>query len=413
MADCVHTLRKCVEVCPVTGPGGVNAERAPSSAHQSISSRPAMDRKPPQVGKLLRAHRRVHQACDYGVNPRFMLGWRESRWRGTRTSRPARRARRRRVPQMARDVSHISQMQLDDELLARLGQKSSSNIGAGEAAGFRVLHGCNVLRTRTSRSCPGRHGHARTTYQVLGGPSHCAAGEIRTGDVATPAASPRAPWTSSRAASRPGGVVVSELPWFAVHRDDVADGGKDPAVETVRDDAVHAVPAGISTACGPLLRTRVPMRIALHRHPASRALSKRGEDILRAFRAWQLVDLHQPRRHDEHYFPRAPPIAASCRRTTRRRGAGRCRRAGSALSRGTIASSGAHERDYPFRIMNLLEIVGAAWAWPATITSSGSRSCKTSTHRRHCRDLIAQHGSTWVDHARVDHGDAGGASRCR
>ena len=39
----------------------------------------------------------------------------------------------------------------------------------------------------------------------------------------------------------------------------------------------------------------------------------------------------------------------------------------------------AHERDWPFRIMNILEVVGASMGLPRTTTTRTSRSSRTST----------------------------------
>ena len=44
----------------------------------------------------------------------------------------------------------------------------------------------------------------------------------------------------------------------------------------------------------PLLRERVPMRIALHRHPCVHGVVEAAEEILRAVPGIQVVDLHQP-----------------------------------------------------------------------------------------------------------------------
>ena len=43
-----------------------------------------------------------------------------------------------------------------------------------------------------------------------------------------------------------------------------------------------------------MLRERVPMRIALHRHPGIHGVVEAAEDILRAVPGIEIVDLHQP-----------------------------------------------------------------------------------------------------------------------
>ena len=64
------------------------------------------------------------KACDYGVNPRFLLGMaRVALARRTHEPGEQRRQGVEGFRKVARDVTHISQMQLDNKLLARLGQK--------------------------------------------------------------------------------------------------------------------------------------------------------------------------------------------------------------------------------------------------------------------------------------------------
>src|SRR5438105_13763454 len=74
MAEACTRCGKCVEVCPVTGPGGVKAE--PVAVISGIigilktGDGPEASRKWANACVLTGA---CIQACDYGVNPRFLL----------------------------------------------------------------------------------------------------------------------------------------------------------------------------------------------------------------------------------------------------------------------------------------------------------------------------------------------------
>src|SRR4029079_16090325 len=187
MVDACTRCGKCVEVCPVTGPGGVNAEpREVISGILDIL----------RTGEGPEASRRWANACvlsgecikasDYGVNPRFLLGM--ARLAMTRAKGQAAEHRRHGVEgfrKVAREVAHLSRMQLDDELLARLGQKPVQ--AERPAPDFVFYTGCNVLKTpHIALLALDIMDALGVTYEVMGGPSHCCGViQLRTGDIAT------------------------------------------------------------------------------------------------------------------------------------------------------------------------------------------------------------------------------------
>src|SRR5262252_10422550 len=174
MADACIRCGKCVEVCPVTGPGGVNAE--PVAVISGIigilktGDGPEASRKWANACVLTGE---CIKACDYGVNPRFMLGM--ARVAMARRRDEPGQQRRQGVEgfrKVAREVTHISQLQLDDELLARLGQKG--NAQPDSPPDFVFYTGCNVLKTpHIALLALDIMDVLGVTYHVLGGPSHC------------------------------------------------------------------------------------------------------------------------------------------------------------------------------------------------------------------------------------------------
>ena len=189
MADACTRCGKCVEVCPVTGPGGVNAE--PVAGAQDVDDAGDHGDGPEASRKWANAcvlSGECIKACDYGVNPRFMLGMARVAMARHKDEPPQRR--RQGVDgfrKVARDVTHISQMQLDDELLTRLGQKPGGNAEPETPPDFVFYTGCNVLKTpHIALLALDIMNTLGITYKVLGGPSHCCGVvQMRTGDVAT------------------------------------------------------------------------------------------------------------------------------------------------------------------------------------------------------------------------------------
>src|SRR4051812_46832411 len=124
MVDACTRCGKCVEVCPVTQPGGVTAEprividgiidilRA-GEGHDSARKWASAC---VQSGECIKA-------CDYGVNPRFLLAMTRIAMARHANDPSARRKKGvENFRRVSRDVTHLARMQLDDDLLARLGQ---------------------------------------------------------------------------------------------------------------------------------------------------------------------------------------------------------------------------------------------------------------------------------------------------
>ena len=124
MTDACTRCGKCVEVCPSTGPAGVTAEPVAVIGGVIDIMRGGEGNESARnwaSGCLL--HGDCIKACDYGVNPRFLLYM--TRIAMAHAKGEAATQRRDGVEgfrKVAREVTHISQLQLDDALLARLGQ---------------------------------------------------------------------------------------------------------------------------------------------------------------------------------------------------------------------------------------------------------------------------------------------------
>jgi hypothetical protein len=144
----------------------------------------------------------------------------------------------------------------------------------------------------------------------------------------------------------------------------------------------------------PHLKRRVEMRIALHRHPGLKGVVPAAEDILQAVPGIELVDLHQPAVGMMSNYFRALP---AYRRELQGNELAAAEAAGVdalvAVYHADHRELCAHERDYPFRIMNLLEIVGASMGLHHDDHFKRLKMLQDADAiAADCQDLIAQHG---------------------
>ena len=133
------------------------------------------------------------------------------------------------------------------------------------------------------------------SYEVMGGPTHCCGiVQMRAGDVAT--SGRVAENTIDKLSHEKSGQVVSWCPSCQVQFTETTL----PTIEKTRGSKpFEMTPFTLFLRkhlgrLRPLLRERVPMRIALHRHPGIHGVVEAAEDILRAVPGIEIVDLHQP-----------------------------------------------------------------------------------------------------------------------
>jgi hypothetical protein len=108
-----------------------------------------------------------------------------------------------------------------------------------------------------------------------------------------------------------------------------------------------------------MLTRRVDMRVALHRHPGVPGVMEAGEDILRAIPGIEIVDLHQPAVGLMSNYLRSLPDYKRKLQLDELNAARDAKvDALVAVYHPDHRELCAHERDYPFRILNILELVG-------------------------------------------------------
>jgi ferredoxin len=207
MIDACTRCGKCVEVCPATEPAGLSAEQLQNPAEviggviDLLRGGAGSDAARKWASGCLFSGECI-KACDYGVNPRFLLGMtRVAMAKAEDDAATRRRAGVEGFRAVARDVNALSRLQLDDALLARLGQKQNAAGGLPDFVFYsRHLDRLRpLLRERVPMRIalhrhPGVHGVVEAAEEIL-----CAVPGIEIVDLQQPAVALR------RASFRPRG----------------------------------------------------------------------------------------------------------------------------------------------------------------------------------------------------------------
>jgi len=398
MLDACTRCGKCVEVCPSVKPAGL----AEASAADVISGVLDIVRhgNGPEVSRRWAASCMLSgeciTACDEGVNPRFLLAMARLAMTSAESELPDRRRQGvEKYRDLGRDVTVLSRLQLDGEVLERLGQKSASVSTPAEAPDFVFYTGCNVLKTpHIALLALDIMDALDITYQVMGGPSHCCGVmQLRAGDAEM---SGRMGANSIEKLSHSkSGQVISWCPSCYVQFTETTL----PTMERQHGSRPFEMTPFMRFLDGrlaelrPHLQQRVEMRVALHQHPGVAGVMEAATEILRAIPGVELVDLMQPAVGLQSVNLGVLP--AFKRELQRSELQAACDAGIDALV--TVYHSEhrelcAHERDWPFRIVNVLELVGESMGLHQQDRCKQLKMMQDADQIvSECGDLIAQH----------------------
>ena len=398
MCDACTRCGKCVEACPSVKPAGI-AEEKPEDVIGGIidiirhGNGPDASRKWAQSCML---SGECIKACDEGVNPRFLLAMaRAAAVKAGRELPERRREGLERYRDLGRDVTVLSRLQLDGEMLERLGQKSASVATPAEPPDFVFYTGCNVLKTpHIALLALDIMDALGISYQVMGGPSHCCGVmQLRAGDVEM---SGRMGSNSiDKMSHSKSGQVLSWCPSCYVQFTETTL----PALERQRGAKPFEMTPFILFLKGRLdalkssLREQVNLRVALHKHPGVAGIVDAATELLRSVPGIELVDLGQPAIGLQSA---SMSVLPALKKELQRAELETAERAGvDALV--TVYHSEhrelcAHERDFPFRIVNILEIIGESMGLHRHDRYKELKVTQDADLiMRECGDLIAAH----------------------
>ncbi|HEX9590678.1 MAG TPA: (Fe-S)-binding protein [Bradyrhizobium sp.] len=398
MLDACTRCGKCVEVCPSVKPAGI----AEASSEDIIGGVLDIVRSGdgPEASRRWAASCMLSgeciEACDYGVNPRFLLAMARLAIAKAGSELPDRRRLGvERYRDLSRDVTVLSRLQLDGEVLERLGQKSASVSTPAEAPDFVFYTGCNVLKTpHIALLALDIMDVLGVTYQVMGGPSHCCGVvQLRPGDIEM---SGRMGSNSIEKLSHSkSGQVISWCPSCYVQFTELTL----PTIERQRGSRPFEMTPFMRFLDGrlaqliPHLRRRVEMRVAMHQHPGVAGAMEAAAEILQAIPGVELVDLKQPA---VGLQSASLGVLPAFKRELQLGELQAARDAGvDALI--TVYHSEhrelcAHERDWPFRIINILEVVGESMGLHREDRHKQLKIMQDADQIvSECGDLIARH----------------------
>jgi heterodisulfide reductase subunit D len=364
MLDACTRCGKCVEVCPSVRPAGISAANSGDIIGGVLDLVRTGDG--PEASRKWAASCMLSgeciRACDYGVNPRFLLAMARLGIAKADSALPERRRQGlERYRELGRDVTVLSRLQLDDEVLERLGQKSATVSKPAEAPDFIFYTGCNVLKTpHIALLALDIMDALGITYQVMGGPSHCCGVvQLRPGDIEM--SGRMASSTMEKLSHSKSGEVISWCPSCYVQFTELTlptierQGGSRPFEMTPFMRFLDGRLAQLK----PHLQRRVEMRVALHQHPGVAGVMEAAAEILQAIPGVELVDLKQPAVGLQSFNVGVLP---ALKRELQLDELEAARDAGVdalvAVYHSDHRELCAHERDWPFRIVNLLEVVG-------------------------------------------------------
>jgi heterodisulfide reductase subunit D len=364
MLDACTRCGKCVEVCPSVRPAGISDTRSEDIIGGVLDlvrtgNGPEASRKWAESCMLSGD---CIKACDYGVNPRFLLAMaRVGIAKADSGLSERRRQGLEKYRDLGRDVTVLSRLQVDGEVLERLGQKSAAVSKPAEVPDFIFYTGCNVLKTpHIALLALDIMDALGVTYQVMGGPSHCCGVvQLRPGDVEM--SGRMGSNTIEKLSHSKSGEVISWCPSCYVQFTELTlptierQGGSRPFEMTPFMRFLDGRLAQLK----PHLQRRVEMRVALHRHPGVAGAMEAAAEILQAIPGIELVDLKQPAVGLQSFNVGVLP---AFKRELQLNELQAARDAGVdalvAVYHSDHRELCAHERDWPFRIVNILEVVG-------------------------------------------------------
>ncbi|MGD0108602.1 MAG: (Fe-S)-binding protein [Rhodopila sp.] len=342
----------CAEVCPMPAPAGLDMSD-PQALTGGILTllRGGTDAEASRWAAVCSGSGHCIPVCQHGVNPRLMLALARVADLGRDIPPVRRQTAFSRFGAMTKGVRVLSRLQLPPETLALF--SGGGDDGAAPEVVFYT--GCNVMKTpHIALLALDIMDAMGVRYRVMGGPSACCGVlQFGAGDLTT---SGRIAYRTIDRLAAAAPRALSWCPTCQVQLSEITA----PAAKANLDMAPFVrFLAERLDALRPLLKYRVDKRVGLHEHPGNAGVPEAAEAILRAIPGVDFVDLEQPR--VGYMCNKLAPLPAFKRDLHRSQ-------LQAAADAGVTTLAGiyhachrelcSHERDWPFEVVNFLELVG-------------------------------------------------------
>jgi heterodisulfide reductase subunit D len=291
---------KCVEACPMVAPAGLDKANAVSIAQGTLdllaggAGTPDAER----WAQVCTNSGKCIPACDYGVNPRFMVNMaRIASMNARKGEAEVRRGAQQYFNSMGRSTRTISRLQLAPEVLDRLAPKLRAPEEYERAPDIVFYTGCNVIKTPHIALLVLEVLDALdVSYEVMGGTATCCGiQQFKRGD---PKTAGRLGVNTIERLARPGASkVVSWCPSCFIQIGEVAM----PAYAASTGAAMPFEIAPLAELFAerlddlrPLFTHRVEKRVALQERSAVPSIMAAVKAVLRAIPGLDLVELDVP-----------------------------------------------------------------------------------------------------------------------
>ena len=345
----------CVDVCPMPAAAGIDAAdpRAIAGGVLDILRGSAQPEASARWAQVCSSSGHCIPACQHGVNPRFMLAMARLAMERRKDGGARRRDAFARFGGMTKGVRVLSRMQLPPALLSRFRAEEPDDDTPPDVVFYT---GCNLIKTpHIALLCFDIMEAMGIRYRVMGGPSACCGVlQFRAGDVTT--SGRVALRTVERLAGAVGGRALTWCPTCQIQLGEIVVPNSPTQLDLT--PFVQFLGSRLDDL-RPLLTRRVAKRVGLHEHPGVAGVPEAARAILEAIPGLEFVDLAQPR------------IGYTCNALNPLPGVKQDMHRGqleAAAEAGVTTLAGiyhnchrelcSHERDWPFEVVNFLELVG-------------------------------------------------------